>query len=132
GGDRGGDVTGDAVEGRDLLHRCCELAQLVLVELRLAREEQDRGDALGVGELGLEVLDLRRLGGGGQVGGRVVGGNLLDLPEERAAEPGGRQPHEDQHGGQQDAQPGARPARRGRGGHRGSLVGGEVLNQVSN
>ena len=70
--------------------------ELVLVELGIADEDDDRGDRIGVVELAQQILHRGRVGRGGQVTGLVVGRDLADLAEQRAAECCGGKPREDQ------------------------------------
>ena len=81
------------------------LAELGRSEGGVALDHDDGGDLLGVPELGLPVLGLGGFRPGGQEGCLVVGRDLTQPAEGGAADAGDGQPGDDEHSGNQPAQP---------------------------
>ena len=68
-------------------------------------DDDHPGDLVRVPELGLPVLGLRGLGAGGEEGGLVVGGDLLQPAERGAADACKPKPGQHQDDGDQPAEP---------------------------
>ena len=108
-GQGGGDLRAHPLQGGEVLEGVGDLRRGVLVDLLGRGDHDDRGDRVRARELRRQVGDLGRLRGIGKIGGRVVGGDLVDPSEVRPAHGRAEEPDEDQQRRQHEAQQAREP-----------------------